>query len=173
MDSVKFGIGAVAVAALVLSVMAFTKTPPPTPTPKDPPFGAVTGTDVFNLTHYYDNVNVGGIDFATTSQGATTYTAASLAKPRVVEHIAGAALTVTFPTNANWSAVGFLPNVGDSQSFFVQASTTKITFVGNTGVTLDSASTSQVIYPGRIGKFECTRLGATEARLIHCFMLAD
>lgn len=120
-----------------------------------------------------DNEVVGGFDFATSSTGAATYTAVSINNARVIEHIAATALTATLPTNAALSAVGFLPNVGDTQTFFIHASTTKITLAGNTGVTLASASTTKDISPGLIGRIECSRLGATEARGIWCLLMAD
>jgi len=128
------------------------------------------GPDVFNWTHFYDNVNIGGNSFATSSRGTVTYTAASIIRSRVIEHNAEAATTASLPTNAALSSAGFLPNVGDTQSFFIQASTTLITIAGNTGVTLASASTTRIIYSGRMGRIECVRLGATESRLIQCLM---
>lgn len=141
--------------------------------PKEPTTGAQSGTEVSFRQSFRDNIVVGGYDFATTSQGTATYTAASIANSRVIEHIAPAALTATLPTNAALSAVGYLPNVGDTQTLFIHASTTKITLAGNTGLTLHSASSTKDVAAGSIGRLECTRLGATESRGIWCLLLAD
>ncbi len=167
MDKFITGLAGVLVGAIAILGFVALK---PSPTP---PAGSTSGPDVFSFTHFYDNVNVGGTDFATSSVGAVTYTAASLAKTRVIEHQAASAVTATLPTNAAWSGVGFLPNVGDTQTIFIHASTTAVTLAGNTGVTLASASSTLKVAAGSIGRLECTRLGATEARLIECLLTAD
>jgi hypothetical protein len=130
--------------------------------PRTVTLGANPGPDVYSRTFFHDNINVGGGVLATTSQGAATYTAANISNSRLIQHIASAALTATLPTAAALSAVGFLPNVGDSQVVFVQASTTKITLAGNTNVTISSASTTLDISPGKTARLEFVRLGATE-----------
>jgi hypothetical protein len=140
---------------------------------QQPPLGSAAGPDMQQHINFYDNMTVGGADFATSSQGTVTYTAASIANSRVIEHKATAALTATLPTNTALSAVGFLPKVGDTQTLFIHASTTKVTLAGNTGVTLFSASSTKDVAAGSIGRLECTRLGATEGRLIWCILSAD
>lgn len=155
-------IGVLAVIALLVGGYALYKTP----TMPSQPFGAIAGGDVSNFTHFYDNVNVGGQDFATSSVGSVTYTAISIVKSRVIEHQAASAVTATLPTNALLSAAGFLPNVGDTQSLFIRASTTAVTLLGGTGMQLNSASSTLVIGAGKVGKIDFVRLGATEGRLI-------
>lgn len=141
--------------------------------PQTPAPGAVSSPDQYVFTHFYDNVNIGGYDFATTSIGTVTYTAASIVRSHVIEHQASAAVTASLPTNAALSAAGFLPNVGDTQTLFIHASTTKITLAGGTGVTLYSASSTKEIAAGSIGRVEFVRLGATESRLIQATLIAD
>lgn len=160
-------------AAITAGGLAYFKETP-TPTTNEPvSYGSVSGPDQYVFTHFYDNVNIGGFDFATSSIGAATYTAASLLKTRLIEHNAASSLTVTLPTAATLSSAGFMPNPGDTQSFWIHASTTLITVAGNTGITLYSASSTKQIAAGSIGKVECVRLGATEARLIECLLTAD
>lgn len=158
-----FIIGTIAVAALLLGGFALVQKTAVTA----PPNGAVTGPDVYAMTFFHDNVNVGGLDFATSSTGAVTYTAASIVKSRVIEHQAASAVTATLPTNAALSALGFLPNVGDTQVIFIHASTSAVTLVGSTGVQLNSASTTLLIGAGKTGRIEFVRYGATEGRLIN------
>lgn len=122
---------------------------------------------------FQDNVVIGGQAFSTSSQGAATYTAASFANSRLIEHNASAALTATLPTNASLTALGYLQNQGDTQTVFVHASTTAITFAGNTGVSLQVASTTKQVPANATGRVECIRLGASEARRIDCLLIAD
>lgn len=135
--------------------------------------GAASGSDVSFRMFFRDNINVGGNDFATSSVGAATFTAALINNARVIEHTAASAVTLTLPTNAALSGAGFLPNVGDTQVVFIHATTTAITLAGNTGVTISTASSTKSIAAGQIGRLECTRLGALEARGIWCLLIAD
>lgn len=165
-------VSAIVAAVVVMVFGVFTQAPTPQTQP-DPTPGAVTGPDVYARTFFHDNAIVGGFDFATSSLGAATYTAASFVNAKVIEQQASGALTVTLPTNALLSAAGYLPNIGDTQITYIHASTTKITLATGTGITLSSASTTKDISANSTGKLECTRLGATEARLIQCLLTAD
>ncbi len=161
----------------IIAMAGFTYFVQETPAPRDlnaePTYAGAAGPEQTAHAFFRDNVTIGGSRFATSSQGAVTYTAASIANSRVIEHIAGAALTATLPTNAALSALGFLPNVGDTQTIMIHASTTAITLAGNTGVTLFSASSTKQVAAGSIGRLELTRLGATEGRAIHALLIAD
>jgi hypothetical protein len=128
-----------------------------------PPLGG-SGIDEYTFKQFHDNMLVGGGVFATSSQGATTYTAASIVNSRVIFHAAESTLTATLPTNAALSAAGFLPNVGDTQTLYIYASTTLITIAGNTEVRLDSASTTNIVNAGGVGRLDFIRLPATENR---------
>lgn len=169
MNTQKFFIGLLAVACVALGGLYFSVKNTVTPVQQY----AGSGQTQSSRGVFQDNIVVGGYDFATSSQGTVTYTATSIVNSRVIEHIAVGATTGTLPTNAALSSAGFLPNIGDTQTLYIQASTTKITLAGNTGVRLDTASTSADISPGRIGKIEFVRLGATEGRLIHALLIAD
>ena len=126
-----------------------------------PPLGA-SGTDFYSRVALTDNVTIGGNRLATSSIGAATYTAANIASVRTIEHIAASALTATLPTAASLASAGFLPNVGDTATIYLHASTTKITLAGNTNVTLHSASSTKDVSAGSIGRLDFVRLGATE-----------
>ncbi len=152
--------------AAALIVVAFIVVPPVTKVTNNPPVGASSGSEVSFFTHFANNVNVGGYDFATTSLGAVTYTALSIVNSRVIEHIASGALTATLPTSAALSSAGFLPNIGDTQSIYIHASTTKITLAGNTGTPLFTSASTTVINAGTTARLDFVRLGATEARQI-------
>ncbi len=159
------------VAAVVGGLISHQLQQNPTEVTVDHPAGAAASPDVFFHTFFRDGMTQGGFDFATSSRGSVTYTAASFVRANVIEHNAEAALTATLPTNAALSAAGFLPNVGDSQNIYIHASTTKMTLAGSTGVTLATASSTKDISPGFIGTLTCTRLGATEARTIQCLLI--
>lgn len=167
---IKFVGGAFVAAALILGGQFFNQPVVDVPTP---PLGSVTGPDVPYFTRFFDNVNVGGYDLATSSQGTVTYTALNIVRSHIIEHVAAGATTATLPTNAALSAAGFLPNIGDSQVVYFHASTTAITLAGNTGVTLHSASSTLKVAAGSIGRLECTRLSAVENRAIWCLLIAD
>lgn len=155
----------VAVLVVVLGFMFFT--------PVQKPYGAASGPNVSFRTFFHDNISVGGNVFATSSQGAVTYPANSIVNSRLIQHIATGATTATLPTATALNATGFLPNVGDSQVLFIQASTTKITLAGNTNVTISSASTTLDISPGKTARLEFVRLGATENRGFWVSMISN
>jgi hypothetical protein len=158
------------IAAVVAVAVAYLAAPAQPVQPE--PLGAA-GSTFSNQVNFQDNIVVGGYDFATSSQGAATYTAAAFARSRVIEHIAAAVVTVTTPTNAALSAIGYLPNVGDTASLFIHASTSAVTLVGGTGVTVGAASSSIRVAANQTGKIDCVRLGATEARAIQCILTSD
>lgn len=141
-------------------------------TPVAQPLGAAGSTFSFPVS-FLDNVTTGGYDYNASITGTVTYNTVAFARARVIEHIATTTTTVSIPTNAALSAAGFLPNVGDTSTTFIHASTTLITLSGNTGVTLGTASTSAKISPGQTGTLQCARLGAAEARLIQCILTTD
>lgn len=145
----------------------------PVVAPVQQALGSIVGPDVSQQMFFHQNITVGGQDIATTSTGSFVLPASYMVSARVIESNSSGAATMTLPTNANLSAAGYLPYVGDSQSEFVHASTTGITVAGNTGVVLSSASSTPFINAGQVGKLECVRLGATEARKIWCLLIAD
>lgn len=158
-------IGLIAVIALgVASVGLFLKTP------AIPPTVGAASPEFFSKIFARDDIVVGGATFSTTSQGTVTYLAANLVGTKVIEHNATAALTATLPTNANLSAAGFLPNIGDTATIYIHASTTQITLAGSTGVTLNAASSTKVILPNTTARIDFFRHSAVEGRLIWALM---
>jgi hypothetical protein len=164
MTKLLLGVGAGLVLALaVLGGMSLSKS-------DGQPVGAAAGPDVTSMTFFHDNVNIGGRTLATSSIGTATYTAANIANSRLIEHNAASALTVTLPTNAALSAIGFLPKAGDTQSLFIHASTTEITLAAGTGMTLESASSTLKVAANNTARLEFVRLGATEGRRIEVLL---
>lgn len=135
--------------------------------------GGTAGPDISFRTFFHDNAIIGGFDYATSSVGASTYTATAFANAKVIEQQAASSLTVTLPTNAQLSAAGYLQNVGDTDTKFIHASTTLVTLAGSTGVTLSTASSTKAISANSTGILTCSRLGASEGRLIQCLLIAD
>ncbi len=131
------------------------------------------GQDFSNRVFFHDNAIIGGFDYATSSVGASTYSATPFANAKVIEQQAASALTVTLPTGANLSSIGYLQYPGDTDTKYIHASTTKITLAGSTGVTLLTASSTKDISANSTGILTCARLGATEGRLIQCLLVAD
>lgn len=161
----------IAVAALLVAVSAYVFIKP-VQSVVNQTLGA-SGNTFSGRVFFFDNTVTGGNTLATSSQGTATYTAATFANARNIEHNATAALTVTLPSNAALSAAGYLQNVGDSQTVLIHASTTKITLAAGAGMTLNTASSTKEISAGNIGVLTCTRLGASEAKNLWCLLVAD
>lgn len=117
-----------------------------------------------------NSIQVGQGVMATTSQGAVTYTATQIASNRYIQHVASAALTATLPTKASLNAAGFLKNPGEVFTLFIYASTTKITLAGNTGVNLETASTTKDISAAGIGRIDFIRQTGAENGNIDAFL---
>lgn len=132
--------------------------------------GGAAGPDFSSRIFLRDGVVIGGARTATSSRGAVTYTAASIANSSVIEHNAEAATTATLPTEAALSSLGFLQVAGDKYTMYIHASTTKITLAGGTGTNLRSASTTKDIIASGVARLDFVRLGATEANSIDVLM---
>ena len=95
---------------------------------------------------YTTSIDVNGGYELLNATGTAYQLAASDMIHTVIGFIATTSTTVTLPATSTLTA--FLPNVGDSmQMFFVNASSTggTITLAGNTGVTLQVATSSKAI----------------------------
>lgn len=159
-----------ALVSAVILVAGYFVVGPALEVPQPPLSGS--GQEQSQRAFFRDNMEVGGGVLATTSQGAGTYTASNIINSRVIVHVASAALTATLPTKAALDATGFIRNPGDTYELFIYASTTLITLAGNTGVLLDSASTTNNISAMGAAKLEFVRLPATEDRNIEVHMTA-
>lgn len=158
-------IGIVAVAALGAAFLLHPAV--------QPVVSGAAGPDVSFRTFFHDNAIIGGTDYATTSVGASSLTATQFANAKTIEENATGALTVTLPTGASLSSIGYLQYPGDTDTKFFHASTTNVTLAGATGLTLSAASTTKQVAANTTGIITCTRLGATEARLIQCILVSD
>lgn len=122
-------------AVAVIAVMAYSK-----PAQIVRPLGAAAGPEVTEPTYFRGTVTPGGNVFATTSQGAVTYTAANLLNTSIIQHTASGALTATLPASSTLQA--FIPRPGDSRTIYLQPITTLITLAGGTGTDLNVSSTT-------------------------------
>lgn len=137
-------IGSIAVVALLVGGYALFNTFQAQPATQ--PAGAVSGPDVFQKMLFHADFVVGGSNFATTSQGAVTYTAAQMMNNRLITHTAASTLTATLPASTTLGA--YLPNVGDSKTTCIDAITTKITLAAGTGDIFSYGTTTSIVGAG-------------------------
>lgn len=104
-------------------------------------FGAFPGGEIQVPVAFRDTVSLGGNVFATTSQGAVTYTAGAVSKFSLIQHTASAALTATLPASS--TLTGFIPKAGDTQTVYLAPITTGITLAAGTGTDLNTASSTK------------------------------
>lgn len=106
------------------------------------PAGAAPGPDFDFPVFFRQTATPGGNVFATTSQGAVTYTAAQLLNTSLIQHTASAALTATLPASSTLSGI-FAPRAGDTRTIYLAPITTGITLAGGTGTDLNTASSTK------------------------------
>lgn len=120
------------------------------------PFSASAGPDFDSPVFFRQTATPGGNVFATSSQGAVTYTAAQLLNTSVIQHTATGALTATLPASSTLSTI-FLPRAGDSRTIYLTPITTNITLAGGTGTDLNMASSSTSCLVNRICRLDFVR----------------
>lgn len=148
---------AVSVIALVVAGFALFK-----PVPQAP-VGAVSGPDFLSRAFFYDDAIVGGSVFATSSQGAATYTAAQVFGNKFILHTAAAALTATLPAS---STISQIPRPGDTKVLFIQPVTNGITLAGGTGTDLNTASSTKFCVVGQLCELTFVRKSNTDIEVI-------
>lgn len=107
----------------------------------------------------------GGGVFATTSQGATTYTASDIENVGLIRHTASAALTATLPASSTFSST-FIPNAGDKKEVCLYAITTLITLAGGTGTEINTASSTKNVNAGGLGCLVFVRDSDTDIEVL-------
>lgn len=133
-----------AVVAVIVSFIALGQAAPGPQGPAGKPgesFGAFPGGEIQVPVAFRDTVSLGGNVFATTSQGAVTYTAGAVSKFSLIQHTAAAALTATLPASS--TLTGFIPKAGDTQTVYLAPITTGITLAAGTGTDLNTASSTK------------------------------
>ena len=125
--------------------------------------GANAGTDHYSAESFLAGVTVGGINFATSSVGAVTYTAASLRDVSLITHTAGSALTATLPAS---STIDFIPRSGDTRTIYFAPVTTGITLAGGTGTDLHSASSTKLVPVGTVARLDFVRKSNTDIEVL-------
>ena len=126
--------------------------------------GAQAGPEHGNAEFFHSTITVGGSVFATSSQGAATYTAASLQNTSLIKHTAPGALTVTLPASS--TLTNFARNPGDVRTIFISAITTNITLAGGTGTDIDTASTTKNCNVGAICRLDFIRKADTDFEVL-------
>ena len=135
-------IGSIAVVALLVGGYALFNTFQPV----QQNFGATAGNDFFGFVSFHGGELVGGGNFATSSVGAATYTAAQIMNNRLITHTAASALTVTLPASTTLGA--YLPNKGDSKTTCIDGVTTAITLAAGTGDIFSYGTSTSIVAPG-------------------------
>lgn len=161
MKEILFG---AAVAAVLMMGVYVALMPKNVPLDGEPPVGATPGTDHYSPESFLQPITQGGNVLATTSQGAGTYTAANLQNTSLIQHTAGAALTVTLPASSTLGA--FIPRPGDTRTIYFNAITTLITIAGGTGTELNTASSTKNVNAGGIGRLDFTRKANTDIEVL-------
>lgn len=143
---------AVSVAALAVSFVAYNK-------PAE--FG---GTEEFFTKYFREDAILGGFNFATSSQGAATYTAATFKPSKTITHTATGALTATLPASS--TVPDFIPRTGDTATKFLLPVTNGITLAGGTGMDLNTASSTKFCVAGQVCRLDFVRKSNTDIEVL-------
>lgn len=140
--------------------------------PVEPAYGSVTGPDVYVPLFLHQGVTIGGNVNSSSTVATETLAASDINNYKLLNAKAAAAATLTLPTKAALTGIGFVPVAGDTAEWFIHASTSAITLAGNTGVTLRSATTT-VVGIGQTDKLTFVRLPANEGATIEVYQTGN
>lgn len=129
--------------------------------PADSVFGAA-GQTFFEEVQLNGGATIGGKVIASTTVATETLAASDIKGVKLLNAKAAAATTMTLPSKALLSSIGFLPNAGDTTEWFIHASTSAVTLAGATGVKLSTNASSTIVYPDTTAKLTFTRLPGIE-----------
>lgn len=121
---------------------------------KEVALGAQAGPDHTERQYFYDDAIIGGNNFATSSAGSVTYTAAQIFNNKLITHTATAALTATLPAS---STVTGIPRTGDSKVLYLTPITTGITFAAGTGTDFNTSSSTKFCVVNSLCRFDFVR----------------
>lgn len=131
------------------------------------------GQDEYATKFFHNNVQVGGEWFATTSTSGT-YLASTILMSKLITETGATAVTRTLPTRDALHSVGFLPNVGDTATTYVFASTSVVTFVGNSGVLVHGMGTTTLaVMASSTARLDWVRLNSTNGSVYEVLISAD
>ncbi len=132
-----------------------------------------SGQDEYALKSFHDDIVVGGNWYATTSTSGT-YLASTLVKSKFITETGASAVTRTLPTKASLDSAGFLPNVGDTMTRFIFASTSAVTIAGNSGVLVHGMGTTTLaIMASSTARLDFVRLNSTNGSVIEVLLTTD
>ena len=127
------------------------------------PFGAISSPQVYDRMYFYNNEEVGGGNFATSSVGAVTYTAAQVFNNKLITHTAASALTVTLPAS---TTISNIVGAGMSYTLYLTPVTTGITVAGGTGTELNAASSTAMCSAGALCRLDFIRKANTDIEVL-------
>jgi len=121
----------------------------------------------------HNDITVGGGWYATTSTSGT-YLGSTIVNSKFITETGETAVTRTMQTNAALSSAGFLPNVGDTATRYIFASTSIVTLAGNTGVLLHGMGTTTLaIMASSTARLDFVRLNSTNNNAIEVLITQD
>ena len=127
------------------------------------PLGAISSPQVYDRMYFYNNEEVGGGNFATSSVGAVTYTAAQVFNNKLITHTAASALTVTLPAS---TTISNIVGAGMSYTLYLTPVTTGITVAGGTGTELNAASSTAMCSAGALCRLDFIRKANTDIEVL-------
>lgn len=131
-------------------------------------------TFITEETTFAGNIVVGGRVISSSTVATATLSPNDIKGVKLFNSKAAAAATLTLPTKALFSGVGFLPNAGDTAEWLIHASTSPVTLAGGTGVRLSAVgTTSLTVNSLHTGTIRFLRLPANEGSTIEAHLLQD
>ena len=141
---------AIVASILVVGVVSYTQ---------EKTLGAMSSPDVQSYLNVHGVFTQGGGVFATTSIGASTLLASSVATKNVIERSGTGALTMTLPASTSVTGIN---DAGQTRTLYVfNAGTGALTLAGGSGTLLESASTTAIGVNG-FGRIDLVRKANTD-----------
>lgn len=126
--------------------------------------GANAGPDFYERAYFLNDATLGGTNFATSSVGAGTYTAASIINNKTITHTAASALTATLPASSTLQTL--VPRVGDTATRYILPVTTGFTLAGGTGTDLNTASSTKFCVAGQVCRLDFVRKSNSDIEVL-------
>jgi hypothetical protein len=129
--------------------------------------------DEYAKKFFHEVISEGGAWYATTSTSGT-YLASTIANSKLITETGASAVTRTLPTRDALNGAGFLPNVGDTGSLYIFASTSAVTLAGNSGVLLHGMGTTTLaIMASSTARLDFVRMNSTNGSVYEVLITTD
>ena len=155
MNNKFMGVALIAILVIAIGAYLFPKV--------QVPLGAISSPQVYDRMYFYNNEEVGGGNFATSSVGAVTYTAAQVFNNKLITHTAASALTATLPAS---TTISNIVGAGMSYTLYLTPVTTGITVSGGTGTELNAASSTAMCSAGALCRLDFIRKANTDIEVL-------